>query len=255
MNASAMKEILEHGLFHHVFQPLYELKNDQVIGYESLLRVNNFDRTEDVFRTAREHGCLFDLDTSSVTNAVMHFSKYNLFKRQCLFVNLFPSTLQHPSFLSFSEKLLNTFPFDPSDMVIEINENEVIQNPESLKEMISFLKHNGFQIAIDDVGKGSASFQNIIEIEPDVIKLDKYFSKNLQHSLMKQEAVKVFVHFSSEAMKVVLEGIETKEDLEMAKELGVDIGQGFYLDKPAPLGQFATQDDQHAHTATTIHKD
>ncbi|MBO8155881.1 MAG: EAL domain-containing protein [Bacillaceae bacterium] len=243
MSISGIKEKLDNRQFHNVYQPLYDLKKGQVIGFESLFRLNTGHNPEQVFQTAREEGCLYDLDTASAYHSVMDFSKLFHTTGEKLFVNLFPSTLLHSSFSSFINQLVNTVQLNPENMVIEINENEVISNIGELRDCLLFLKKKGFSIAIDDVGKGSASFQNIIEMEPDLIKLDKYFARELIRSKRKQEAIKVFVNFSTADMKVVLEGIETKDDLDIARELGVDIGQGFYLSKPDTLEQFITNSE------------
>ncbi len=89
---------------------------------------------------------------------------------------------------------------------------------------------------MDDVGKGVASLQAIVELKPDYVKMDRYFAKHLAQSSRKQEMVRSIVTYCLNTdTKFVLEGIEIPEDLEMAKKIGVSIVQGFLLARPEPL--------------------
>jgi EAL domain-containing protein (putative c-di-GMP-specific phosphodiesterase class I) len=88
------------------------------------------------------------------------------------------------------------------------------------------------KIAIDVVGMGIACNQKIIEFQPDFVKLDKYFGIGLSQSKLKQMTVQSYQFLCKGISKIVLEGIETLQDLQVAKELVVHIGQGFYLGKP-----------------------
>jgi EAL domain-containing protein (putative c-di-GMP-specific phosphodiesterase class I) len=75
----------------------------------------------------------------------------------------------------------------------------------------------------------------ILELEPDFIKLDRLFSLDLSKSTSKQKMISLFVEYCKNNTKLILEGIETPEDLAIAKCLGVDIGQGYVLDMPKLL--------------------
>ena len=93
----------------------------------------------------------------------------------------------------------------------------------------------GFRLAIDDLGNGSSSLRKVVELQPDFVKLDKYFSENLSLSIRKQRLIKLLVEFCKGDSQIVLEGIEQKEDHDIGKKLGVDLGQGYYIGKPKPL--------------------
>jgi EAL domain-containing protein (putative c-di-GMP-specific phosphodiesterase class I) len=103
------------------------------------------------------------------------------------------------------------------------------------KEGLSILKANQFQIAIDDFGKGVANFQCIMEITPDIIKIDRYFSNNLAFSPEKQKFINHLLNIADEKTKIILEGIEEETDLAMTKVLRVPFAQGFLLGKPEIL--------------------
>ena len=90
--------------------------------------------------------------------------------------------------------------------------------------------------AVDDFGGGVSDFQKIIEISPNYIKLDRYFSKDLRSKTRKQSVVKFLVNYCIKyKMGLILEGLESNDEIALAKSLGVYYGQGFGLGKPSPL--------------------
>jgi EAL domain-containing protein (putative c-di-GMP-specific phosphodiesterase class I) len=96
------------------------------------------------------------------------------------------------------------------------------------------LQTRGIKIAVDDMGTGYSSFQQWIELEPDFIKLDRYFVKDLSANSRKQDTVRSLLSLFSGTTKVISEGIETIEDLYSVKQLGVSYAQGYFLGMPSP---------------------
>lgn len=234
VNGLLLEEIVQKKKFHHVFQPLYDLNNWKIFGYEALLRCKYFQNPENLFHLAMEKNRLYDLDSSSIYHALKSVNAKNLL----LFVNIYPSTMTHPSFPDFLEKL-KRIRCSNRNLVFEINEAEKIMDMESLRKATHFLKDKGYAIALDDFGKGESSLRTLIKLEPDFVKLDKYFSVDLSVSTKKQEMIKMLLDFCKDKhMKLVLEGIEEPPDLAMAKALGVHLGQGFVLGKPFPIRKF-----------------
>jgi EAL domain-containing protein (putative c-di-GMP-specific phosphodiesterase class I) len=228
-----IRSIIRERMFYHVYQPIYYLANWSLCGYEALFRSELFLNPEVVFEIARKQKNLFELDTASVFHSA--FTYFAAKREGFLFFNIFPSTLLHPAFFSFMENFFANIRIPGKNIVLEINEAEEITNVQKLWEVISFLRQNGFRIAFDDVGKGASSFHDIIKFQPDYIKLDRYFSKNLAHSPKKQNIIKKLLEYCSNDVQVILEGLEKPEDLAIAKVLGVPMGQGYSLGKPSLL--------------------
>ncbi len=90
------------------------------------------------------------------------------------------------------------------------------------------------KIAVDDMGTGYSFFQHWIELCPDFVKLDKYFSKDLSTNFQKQKVVKSLIDLLFGTAEIIIEGIETKADLDTAELLGVPYAQGYLLGRPAP---------------------
>lgn len=228
--------MIEKSSFSHYYQHIYKTDCSAVIGSELLFRAEE-GNPEFIFQMAREENKLFELDTKSINKAFQsYFSQNQISLDGILFVNIFPSTVIHSKFPSFVAHLLDRFPESRENVVFEIIETERISNEYKLKERIHFLKNCGFRIAVDDVGNGWSSLSLIIELEPEFIKLDRYFSIDLAQTPKKQIMINLLLHYVEGAkMKMILEGIEASPDLRMAQSLGVHFCQGYLLSKPTPL--------------------
>lgn len=150
-------------------------------------------------------------------------------------INVFPSTLLDENFLHQLNEVISFTNIKPSSIVLEISEAEKKEHISSLNEICSQLKKQGFLIAIDDMGKGESTLRTIIELEPNIAKIDRYFAKDLFHSPKKQKVLRSLLHFFGDDTTLILEGFESEEDLKTAKDLGISFGQGFYLGKPLPI--------------------
>ncbi|GAA0468179.1 EAL domain-containing protein [Alkalibacillus silvisoli] len=237
MSKSKLNQLIENKHFHHVFQPIVDLRTKEIIGFEALLRSDLFERPEQAFLSADEGKERYKLDQLSITMAINHFSKYcdsNL----PLYINVFPSTVARSNFIPFLNDVVNESKLNHYQLVIELVELEVIKELEPLKWNIQQLKENGYIISIDDVGKGSSTFRLMIELEPHIIKMGQYFVKELPHSTLNQKMIESLQDYClNMGMTLILEGIETEKELQAVKQLGVTHGQGFYLGEPAWLEQ------------------
>ena len=219
------------------YQPLYHLENESLFSFESLLRSKKEIPPNILFDTARTESKVNLLDRISIKKGISGFTGQ---KDVLLFLNVFPSTLIQEDFFEFLDENIEQFEVNKNQLVFELNETVREAGHWSipaLKTVVNELKKQGVKIAIDDVGTGIACNQKIIEFEPDFVKLDKYFGIGLSQSKLKQMTVQSYQFLCKGISQLVLEGIETLEDLQLAKELGVHIGQGFYLGKPDSLKQ------------------
>lgn len=212
----------------HWFQPIYHLKHNNAVAYEALLRDTSPLKIPpvDIFKKAEKHGYLNTFDLVSIKAAVETFNDRSTY----LFLNIFPSTLLEKDLLSWWD--VNIPPLQP--IVLELLENEPIRNWEKMKAVIKELRVRGIKIAVDDMGSGYSFFQHWIELCPDFVKLDRYFSKNLSESSQKQKVVKSLMDLLNGTTEIIIEGIETKADLDTAELLGIPYAQGYLLGRPSP---------------------
>lgn len=227
-----LNTVLDKNQYNHVYQPIFNLSDWNILGYEGFFRSKLLVNTQDIVSFARQTNNLYKFDTCSLSTTLSTFPEQNDISSNLIFVNVFPSSLLHPSFFNFLDDLLNRISIPCHRIVFEINETEKIENMNLFKKVVYRLRNYGFLIAVDDLGKGESDILKIIELEPQFIKLDRYFSVNLSHNHRKQKFIKLLIEFCAKPSQIILEGIEKYEDLSIAKWLGVPIAQGFLLGKP-----------------------
>lgn len=235
----SIAKLFEKEEYYHAFQPICNLPEKNRLGYEALLRCKKAVHPEALFQTAKEKNELLELDTHSLHFALLSFFHSPVREQnELLFVNIFPSTIVEDSFPAFIQKIARDFEPYLNQIVLEINESIMegkIWNEPIFLERIANLRKVGFLIALDDVGEGTTTFRKILEIAPDYIKMDRFFSQNLSGSQEKQKVVRLFVEFCKDDSKLILEGVEEEEDFACAALLGVAIGQGYLFGKPGRL--------------------
>lgn len=232
-----ISSIIESGNIHHVYQPLWNLEQWKAFGYEAFIRTNTKLNPEELFQLARQQNQLFELDTLSIKKSISTFPAY-LVEETYLFINIFPSTLLNDRFPQFIDELISFFPFIVGRVVFEINETkeeEHIWGTPTLNEKLDYLKETGFLFALDDVGKGAASLQKIIELKPEFLKLDRYFSVGLAQDKAKQRLLSLLVNYCHNRMLLIIEGIEESIDLTKAVHLKIPIAQGYLLGRPQEI--------------------
>jgi EAL domain-containing protein (putative c-di-GMP-specific phosphodiesterase class I) len=222
---------------HHVIQPIMNLCNNRVYGYEFLLRAHEYTNPELLFSLANKQDKLVQLDKKSIFHILDTVKEKNM-EGYNLFINIFPSTLLDPQFPIQLQQIMSGTNLQSSSIVFEISEAENIQDNSPLKVVCSQLKDLGFLIAIDDFGKGGASIKSVIELDPNIVKVDRYITNNMAQSSKKQSIIQLLLDFLKNESNLILEGFESEEDIIMAKKLGVSFGQGFYLGKPKPIHQY-----------------
>lgn len=234
-NIDIIKLIIDGNKIRTVFQPIIKLKNGSVYGYEALSRTTLKEcryNIEELFGIARATKQVWEFETccrkAALKNAV------NKPVDTKLFLNVDPGIIHDPLMRSgFTCKALKKYGLKPDDIVIEITEKSAVKDMCLFTDAINHYKKQNFQIAVDDVGSGYSGMNRICHVSPGFIKLDIQFVKNIDKDEIRKSAVKSIVQFCrDEEIKVIAEGIETKEELETLIFLGVKYGQGYYLAKP-----------------------
>lgn len=145
-------------------------------------------------------------------------------------VNVAPRTLAS----SQLRELLGDRPLER--VVFELTEHARVASYEPLREVASYYRGRGARIAVDDAGSGYASFQHILELRPDIIKLDRSLTTGIDRNPVLIALATSLVTFAeSLGARVCAEGIETSAELVALQQLGVRYGQGYFLGRPNPL--------------------
>ncbi len=166
-------------------------------------------------------------------------------------INLTPFSLLHPAFEAGAlATQVREAGLDPHQLTIECTEQQSVSDVVPLQRQVRLLRRLGFGFAVDDAGAGYASFALIAALRPSVIKIDRDIVHGIGHDDAKQALVEAFVSFSARiGARLLAEGIERRADLARLKALGVDLGQGYLLGKPAAEPLLPRRIDGPAHTS------
>lgn len=233
-----------------VFQAVVDINSLDVIGYEALSRGpvdSDFNSPLIMFLLAAEYGLTFELD--SICRKTAFESARHIDPDTKIFVNTLPMTIHDPEFRGkYLEDLLQDVKVKPENVIFEVNEGLAIDNYDLFKSALKDYSDIGIVHASDDIGRGYADLERILELAPGFMKLDISMIRGIHESYIKQQMVKAMVGLAGNiTSKVIAEGIECKEEYEALKELGVDYGQGYLFgrpsEKPGPINkEFLTEE-------------
>uniref|UniRef100_A0A7C6AF00 EAL domain-containing protein n=1 Tax=candidate division WOR-3 bacterium TaxID=2052148 RepID=A0A7C6AF00_UNCW3 len=230
--------IIDKKSIYTVYQPIFNLRDGTIYGYEALSRGPKgsfFEDPDTIFTFAARYELLPRIEELCLYNAVKEVSKLN--SNSLIFLNITPD--QIPRLLdNHFIGLLSESHVKSNQVVIEITEKFAIPHYGIYQEILVRTKGRGLKIALDDVGVGYSTLERISEIGPDYLKYDRTLVRDIDKNLIRQELIKSFVNFANRINSTIIaEGIENKNELEFLKELGIKYGQGFYLCKPKPVNE------------------
>ena len=228
-------DVLREGdCFRAAKHPIVRLEDEHRVGYELLVRgpVGPFAMPYDFFRVAIENNILTRVDLlclKTVVSAAQELERGSRFD-----VNLFPSTIIDTPI----ERLISMFPIEKGlgQFCVEISEQQFIGDPSYLKEHTAALQKAGVLVAIDDVGFGRSSLESLILLEPDVVKVDIKYVAGISADLQKQRLLRRLIGVvDALGAELIAEGVETREDLEVVKSMGVKYAQGYFWGYPSEV--------------------
>ncbi|MDZ5470371.1 EAL domain-containing protein [Bacillus sp. 31A1R] len=219
-----------------LFQPIVNLTDGTIFGYEGLTRGpknSRFHSPLELFGYAEQSGSLYALEKTTRELAIKH-SPTLLNNNEKLFININSQVVHDPDFTpGHTIQLLKQYNLSPSNVVFEITERSAIEDFTAFREVLNHYRAQGFKIAVDDAGAGYSSLQAISEIMPDFIKVDRSLISDIHQNDIKINILDAFVTFAKKMKSTIIaEGIEKSEELKKVIELGIDCGQGFYLAQP-----------------------
>jgi EAL domain-containing protein (putative c-di-GMP-specific phosphodiesterase class I) len=232
-----LETILDHRIYS-VYEPIVEVESRTVFGYEALARGpkgSRFHSPVALFTAAEEHELVFELDCVCRESGLR--GAMDLPEGTKLFLNIRPTTIHDPNFQG--AKLIETLErrsLEPTDVVFEISEQESIKSYGAFREMRDYYRSLGFEFALDDTGTGYAGLEELLEIEPDYIKIDRAMVSGVDQDPGRQDMLTALLQLADKmGAQVIGEGLDTIEELEMLGRLGIRFGQGWLFGHPTPL--------------------
>jgi EAL domain-containing protein (putative c-di-GMP-specific phosphodiesterase class I) len=231
-----LQEVLLADRLSTVFQPVVDLRQRTVLGYEALSRGpagSVYQMPLRLFEMAEQADLVFELDRKCRRRAFL--SADSLPSSAKLFVNVYPSAMYDPEFQGTSlVRLVQSHGLSPERVVLEITEKSAIENYEVFAEALSELTSLGFSTAVDDVGAGYSGLEKIAHLNPQYLKFDRELIRDIDSSYIRREMTRALKSFAdSIGSAIIAEGIERQGELDALIELGVDYGQGYLLGRPA----------------------
>ncbi|MGN0496455.1 MAG: EAL domain-containing protein [Lachnospiraceae bacterium] len=233
-----LDRIIANKRVYPVFQPIVDLRNGEIHGYEALSRIITPDcisNPEELFDIAMGQGRTWELEKLCRKKIISRYAKFEQnMKNGKLFINVNPMVMMDESFkANFTRKQLEKYGISPEKIVIEITERNAVDNIEEFIEAIQHYKKEGYQIAIDDIGACYSGLNVVCNTHPHYLKVDIQLIRDIDKDQMKYALVKGLVEIAIYASICILaEGIETEEELETLLDLGVMYGQGYFLGRP-----------------------
>jgi EAL domain-containing protein (putative c-di-GMP-specific phosphodiesterase class I) len=211
-----------------VYQPVFDLRDGNVVGYEALVRGesgSDLESPHQLFEAARTADLVAEFDAACRAAAVRGFH-VNGSGPFALFLNAAAETLGATSL---------QVPATRQTVVIEVSEQALVENPDSLLRALTRFRTQGYGVAIDDVGADSRSLALMPLLYPDVIKLDLRRLQQRDSADVARIVGAVGAESERRQALVLAEGIDSEEQLSAARAFGAQLGQGFLLGEPAPL--------------------
>jgi EAL domain-containing protein (putative c-di-GMP-specific phosphodiesterase class I) len=240
--AGWLDELLASEHLSVAFQPIVDLRTGDVLGREVLGRIAPSAPSAHAYgvtgpaallELAHAHGRLVAVDRRFREIGIETLARKGD-PAGIFFLNVDPRVIDDPAqSAGFTRRLLDEHGVPPTRIVLELTESGVLDN-EKLERLVGHYASQGFRIAIDDVGAGYASLNALVRVRPHFFKLDKALVRSLSTDPLRSHLVRSLADFGRRAgIQVIAEGIEDESDLIALLACGVELGQGYFLARPA----------------------
>lgn len=239
-----LKNAIEKNELITYYQPIMDLKSMKIIHAESLIRWKREGRIIppiEFIPIAKKNGEIVGIDNWILDNACGQCKNWQDLGMTnfSISVNTSYKQLIQLNFVQLVMDILDKYLLEPRYLNLEITEDEAMEDPDLIIEVLSELKAKGVKISMDDFGKGYSSLSYINKLPIDTIKIDRSLIINLENNSKNLVIIKSIVAMAhSLNIKVVAEGIETETEFAALKKLQCDYIQGYLIGKPMPASDF-----------------
>ncbi len=234
-SAPRIEELIAQRGLSAVFQPIVDFNGGAILGYERLIRGpagSDLETPFALFAQAAAEGSVIALERAAAHACVEAFAQLGCAGK--LFLNFSAGAIrQLADARDETLALLRRAGVDANRIVIELTEQSAIPDVSNFLPAITTLRAAGAQFALDDYGTANASMNLWVQLQPDVVKIDRFFIQDIASDPLKFEAVKAMHYFASASgATLVAEGIENEADLMVVRDMGIGCGQGYFFGRP-----------------------
>ncbi len=238
--SSSLPRLIEQRAFETWFQPILRADGLAPWGYECLMRAQREDGSsispEEVIAWARQEHMLFMLDRLCRELHVEHAAAAGAPPGTVFFINFLPTVIYDPEVcLRTTIHTAEKAGLSPEQMVFEVVETENVPDRVHLRRILDHYREHGFRIALDDLGAGHNDLVLLGQLDPDFIKIERELIRQSATSKIHRAICRSIVDIGHGSGRMVLaEGVETEGEWKVARNLGVDLVQGFLFGRPQP---------------------
>jgi PAS domain S-box-containing protein len=236
-----LRKAVDHGEFRVYYQPIVSLLTDKIVGFEALTR---WQRPEgilspiDFIAVAEETGLIIPMNRRLLVEACERLRSWQLeFPSSpplTMSVNITSKEFTQPDLASEIHKCLEQTGVDPSCLQLEIIETIAMGDAEQSGHVLARLKALGVRLSIDDFGTGYSSLSRLRRIPVDTLKIDRAFILHMDSDAESLEIVRTIIMLAHNlGLKVVAEGAETQEHVNLLKQLNCEMVQGYFFSRPS----------------------
>jgi diguanylate cyclase (GGDEF)-like protein/PAS domain S-box-containing protein len=237
-----LRKALDKGQFFLQYQPIVSLDDFRVCGFEALIRWQHPERglvsPLDFIPIAEDTGQILAIGEWALNEACRQMHRwetaYPVSAPLFISVNLSCKQFNHPLLIEQVAEVIKRTRISPRRLKLEITESAVMDNIDSATSMLRQLRDIGVQLAIDDFGTGYSSLSYLHKFPIDTLKIDRSFVTRMAENPENIEIVRTIILLAQVlGMDVIAEGVETKEQLKILRDLKCEYGQGYYFSRPA----------------------
>ena len=238
------RKAIENRDFYLCFQPKIDVQKSKIVGVEALVRWQNeklgFVSPGEFIPYAEETGLIIPISEIIFEKACEAYKQLVEagYPRVPIAINVSSIHFQQQNFLNSIQSILTRNNVSAQNFQIEMTERTVMNSASETISKLVKLKQLGFKLSTDDFGTGYSSLSYLVRFPLDVLKIDRSFIQHICSLDDKQAVVDAIIQMSHRLkMKVVAEGVESAQQVELLKQMGCDFIQGFYYSKPLPMDE------------------
>ncbi len=239
------------------YQPQIDLNSNEVTGAEALVRWEHDTLGQigpaEILNSASTADVLHELENWVIDEACRQINQWDQghMNNIKVSINLTGWHIQRPELIKTLEESLNKYQIKPQKICIEITETTPVELSKETELILSYLSLLGIEVHLDDFGTGHFSFDNLAKLPASTIKLDKSLIKNLETIEKQRSLAQDLIRMAHRiGLKVIAEGVESKDQVDILKKIGCNYGQGFFWSPPCPPNQFEIFLKMHALEAS-----
>lgn len=240
-----LRKAIDNGELKLVFQPQVELNEEKIVASEVLLRWISdefgFVSPEEFIPLAEETGLIIPIGKWVLEQACLINKQWmdEGYAPKIVGVNVSVIQLKDENFLENLREILHETNLQPKYLELEITESVVMEDLDETLKILNEIRFMGVNISLDDFGTGYSSLSYLKELPINKLKIDKSFIDKIQHDESSKEIVDGIIQLAHKIeLTVLAEGVETKEQLDILKNMNCDKIQGYYFSKPISKEEF-----------------